>query len=129
MPNQITLLARMKDKPELRKTPNDISTTTFSVACQRNRNNKESDWYNIVCWRQTAEYAANYGDKGRTVYITGTLQTRAYKAKDGSKRTAYEVIADNIVFTDKQKSVMADGSKDFEIIDESSLDLPFKLDR
>lgn len=106
MPNQITLLARMKDKPEMRKTPNDISTTTFSVACEQNRNNKATDWYDIVCWRKTAEYAANFGDKGRTVYITGTLQTRSYKAKDGANRKVYEVIADNIVFTDTQKSLV-----------------------
>lgn len=61
---------------------------------------READFFNIVCWRNTAEFAARYLSKGRKVAVEGSLQTRTYDAQDGSKRYVTEVIADNVEFCD-----------------------------
>lgn len=129
MPNVIAIVGNIKEKPELKKTSTDISKCTFTVACTHNMAKDKTSWLNIVTWRGTAEYIAKYGDKGRMVSIHGELQQRSYEDKTGVKRYVYEVVANNVTLLDKQKSVMVDESKDFEIIDESSEDLPFNDDR
>ena len=63
---------------------------------------READFFQIVCWRQTAEFAARYLSKGRKVAVEGSLQTRSYDAQDGSKRYVTEVIADSVEFCDSK---------------------------
>lgn len=63
---------------------------------------READFFNVVCWRNTAEFAARYLSKGRRIAVEGSLQTRSYDAQDGSKRYVTEVIADNVEFCDSK---------------------------
>ena len=91
---------------------------------------READFFQVVCWRGTAEFAARYLAKGRKVAVEGSLQTRSFEAQDGSKRFVTEVIADSVEFCDSkpesgQKSV-APKNDEFVELDDDSLDsLPF----
>lgn len=100
--NKVILIGNLANDPELRTTQSGISNCTFRLAVQRKYANqqgqREADFLNIVCWRQTAELCARYLAKGRKVGIEGTLQTRSYDAQDGSKRYVTEVIAESVEF-------------------------------
>ena len=102
MLNLVALEGRLTAEPELRHTNNDIAVTSFSLAVQRNRKNADgkydSDFFNIVAWRGTAEMAAKYFSKGSLCVVEGELQQRRYTDKEGNKRTAVEVVARSIHF-------------------------------
>ncbi len=106
MLNRITITGRLTAAPELRKTNNDISVTSFSIANQRNYKNAEgefsTDFFDIVAWRNTAEFVTRYFTKGSLITIDGRLESRKYTDKDGNKRTAIEIVADNVYFGDSK---------------------------
>lgn len=108
MLNKIFLQGRLVNDPEVRQTPAGVSVTTFRIAVDRDRKNKdtgekETDFVTVVAWRSTAEFIYKYFSKGRMAIIDGRLQMRNYTDKDGIKRTAAEVVADNIYFGDSKK--------------------------
>ena len=98
--NKVILIGRLAGDIESRTTQSSIAQCSFRLAVQRRFANaqgvREADFIPIVCWRQTAEFAAKYLAKGRRVAVEGSLQTRSYDAQDGSKRYVTEIIADNI---------------------------------
>lgn len=107
MLNKIFLQGRLVADPELRTTPSGVSVATFRIAVDRDfkskeTGEKEADFVTIVAWRGTAEFVSKYFSKGRTAIVEGRLQMRNYTDKDGNKRTAAEVVADNIYFGDKK---------------------------
>ena len=100
--NKVILLGHLGRDAETRFTPAGAARTTFSVATNRRWKDQqtgewkeETDWHNIVLWRQ--ENVANYLTKGTQVFIEGRLQTRSYEDKDGKKMYMTEVIADNLI--------------------------------
>ena len=104
--NSICLLGRLTADPELRNTPNGISVTNFDVAVDRSYTpkgqEKQVDFIPVQAWRQTAEFVCKYFHKGQRIALTGSLQTRSYTDRDGNKRTAYEVVADNVFFAESK---------------------------
>jgi single-strand DNA-binding protein len=100
MMNVICLQGRLVRDPELKQTNSGVSVANFTIAVQRNVKNqngeRESDFIDIVCWRHTAEFVSNYIRKGNLVCLNGSLQTRSYEDKNGNKRKAFEVVADNV---------------------------------
>ena len=100
MMNVICLQGRLVRDPELKQTNSGVSVANFTIAVQRNMKNqngeRESDFIDIVCWRHTAEFVSNYIRKGNLVCLNGSLQTRSYEDKNGNKRKAFEVVADNV---------------------------------
>ena len=108
MLNVIAVMGRLVADPELRKTPNAISTTTFTIACERNfvkaGGERQTDFFDIVAWRGTAEFACKYFRKGQLVAVNGSLQTRSYEDKQGQKRKVYEIVADNLHFADSKSA-------------------------
>jgi single-strand DNA-binding protein len=107
MLNRVVLIGRLATEPELKYTPNGVAVTSFRLAVNRRFKNaqgeREADFIDIVAWRQTAEFAANYLGKGRLVAVEGSLQVRSYQAQDGSKRRVAEVVADNLEGLDRPK--------------------------
>jgi single-strand DNA-binding protein len=101
MLNRVILIGRLTRDPELKYTPNGTAVANFSIAVNRKFNKEETDFIDIVAWRQSAEFCANYGSKGRLMAIEGRLQVRNYENKEGQKRKAVEVIADDVRFLDK----------------------------
>ena len=106
MLNHIVVMGRLTRDPELRKTAAGISVTSFTVAVDRDFSQdgqKETDFLDIVAWRNTAEFAAKYFAKGRMAVISGRLQIRNWEDKEGNKRRTAEILAENIYFGDSKK--------------------------
>ena len=96
-------MGRMVADPELKQTPNGVSVATFRLAVERNYQPKDSnerlcDFISCVAWRQTGEFITRYFSKGSMIAIEGSIQTRQYQDKNGNKRTATVVIADQAYF-------------------------------
>ena len=109
MLNHIVLMGRLTRDPELRRTGSGIPVASFSLAVDRdfgsNRETgeKETDFIDIVAWRNTAEFVSRYFTKGRMAVVSGRLQIRAWTDKDGNKRRSAEVVADSVYFGDSKR--------------------------
>jgi single-strand DNA-binding protein len=107
MLNRILLMGRLTRDPELRRTQSGVAVTSFSLAVDRDFKSqggeKETDFIDIVAWRNTAEFAAKYFTKGRMAVVEGRLQLRDWQDRDGNKRRSAEVVADNIYFGDSKR--------------------------
>ncbi|MDD4775043.1 MAG: single-stranded DNA-binding protein [Syntrophomonas sp.] len=110
MLNKVILIGRLTRDPELKYIPNGTAVATFSLAVDRKFNRDETDFIDIVAWRQLAENCANYLGKGRLAAVEGRLQVRTYEAKDGQKRKVTEVVADDVRFLDRSSSGSAPSS-------------------
>lgn len=106
MLNRITITGRLTRDPELRTTQSGISVTSFSIANQRNYKNnsgeRETDFFDVVAWRNTAEFVTKYFVKGSLVTVDGRLETRKFTDKQGNERKTVEIIADNVFFGDSK---------------------------
>jgi single-strand DNA-binding protein len=111
MLNVVVLTGRMVADPELKYTPRGIAVCTFRIAVDRRFKSeggeKQTDFIDIVAWRQSAEFAANYLGKGRLVAVHGKLQTRTWVQQDGQKRYKVEVVADNLEGLDRPRDQQA----------------------
>ena len=106
MLNHIVVMGRLTRDPELRKTASGVSVTSFTVAVDRDFSQdgqKETDFLDVVAWRNTAEFAAKYFAKGRMAVVSGRLQIRNWEDKEGNKRRTAEILAENIYFCDSKK--------------------------
>lgn len=118
MLNHIVLMGRLTRDPELRRTGSGIPVATFTLAVDRdfgsNRETgeKETDFIDIVAWRNTAEFVSKYFAKGRMAVVSGRLQIRNWNDKDGNKRRSAEVVADNVYFGDSKRDGAATGGFD-----------------
>jgi len=109
--NRVIMVGRLASDPELKYTPSGIAVTQFRMAVNRpmsaeartNGQEKQADFFSIVAWRQSAEYAANYLGKGRLVLVEGRLQVREYVTQAGEKRRDTEVVVDNLKSLDRPK--------------------------
>ena len=107
--NQIVIMGRLTRDPELRHTPNGVAVASFSLAVDRgfapkDGGERQTDFIDVVAWRNTAEFVTKYFVKGQMAAVTGRLQIRDWTDKDGNKRRSAEVVADNIYFTESKKS-------------------------
>lgn len=106
MLNRVILIGRLTRDPELKYTPQGQPVATMGLAVNRftkdENNNYEVDFFNIVAWRRTAEFANNYLTKGRLVSVDGRIQTRSYVAADGTKRNVFEIVAENLEGLDRK---------------------------
>ena len=101
MLNSVIIMGRLTADPELRTTPNGLSVTSFTVAVDRNYKSgdeRQTDFISVVAWRGTADFVTRFFKKGQMIAVQGSLQVRNYEDKNGNKRTAYDVIADNVSF-------------------------------
>ena len=108
MLNHITIMGRLTRDPELRRTGSGIAVTSFTVAVDRDFSGKdggekEVDFIDCVAWRNTAEFVNSYFTKGRMAVVSGRLQIRSWKDKDGNNRRTAEVVAEHVYFGDSNK--------------------------
>ena len=105
MLNKVILMGRLTKAPELRHTQGDVPVTSFTLAVDRGfqTNGQSADFINIVAWRGTAEFVAKWFSKGQLVAVSGRLQVRTYKDRDGNNRTATEVVADEVFFAEGKR--------------------------
>lgn len=102
MLNVVAIMGRLVADPELRTTQQGTNVCTFRIACERSYTPKgqqrQADFVDIVAWGKTAEFICKFFQKGSMIAIDGSIQTQHYQGKDGSNRTAVEVVASNISF-------------------------------
>lgn len=103
--NQVFLVGRLGQDPELRYTQNQTAVANFSLATTEYvKNEQQTEWHRVVCWGKTAENVGKYTQKGRQVAVRGRLQTRTWEDKNGNKQHTTEVVADRVEFLgDKEK--------------------------
>lgn len=142
MLNVVVLMGRLVADPELRQTPNGVSVTSFTLAVDRSYvkqgQERQTDFIDVVAWRNTAEFVCKYFQKGQLAAVQGSIQTRSYTDKEGNKRKAFEIVADNVHFAEPKRDGQSGsayhaaektpdvsaGKDDFEGIP-SDEDLPF----
>ena len=107
MLNRIIVMGRMTRDPELRRTNSGTAVASFTVAVDRDfksqSGEKETDFIDVVAWRNTAEFASKYFSKGRMAVVEGRLQIRDWTDKDGYKRRCAEIVADSVYFGDSKR--------------------------
>jgi single-strand DNA-binding protein len=108
MLNTVAIMGRLVADPELRHTPSNFSVTSFTVAVSRSYvkqgTERQTDFIDVVAWRNTAEFICRYFKKGQMIAIEGSLQTRTYQDKEGHNRKAVEVLANNVYFTESRSN-------------------------
>lgn len=109
MLNQITLMGRLTRDPELRRTQTGTAVASFTLAVDRDFSSRDggdrqTDFIDIVAWRNTAEFVSKYFFKGQLAAVSGRLQIREWTDKEGGKRRSAEVVADNVYFAESKKS-------------------------
>ena len=112
--NKVILMGRITHDLELKTTPNGVSVCSFSIAVDRRYQvkgeEKKTDFFNIVAWRQSAEFVTRYFAKGRMILVEGELQTRSYVDKNGITVRVVEVVADQLCFTGEKTNNGGTGS-------------------
>lgn len=107
MLNVICLMGRICGDPELRTTNSGVSVTSFTLAADRSYvkqgEQRQTDFIDVVAWRNTADFVCKYFRKGQLIAIQGSLQTRTYTDRDGHNRKAVEVLAENVHFAEGKK--------------------------
>ena len=108
MLNHIVLMGRLTRDPELRRTGSGTAVASFTIAVDRDFSSKDSgeketDFINIVAWRQTGEFVSKYFTKGRMIVVSGRLQVRKWQNENGENRYSTEVVADSCYFGDSKK--------------------------
>ncbi len=114
MLNCAVIMGRLTADPELRQTPNGVAVTTFTVAVDRGfvrqGEERKADFISVVAWRQTAEFVSKYFSKGSMIAVQGSIQTRTYDDKNGSKRYVVEIVADNVSFCGSKSETGTNGA-------------------
>ena len=108
MLNQITIMGRLTRDAELRRTASGTAVASFTVAVDRDYTadgqERETDFIDCVAWRSTGEFVSRYFAKGDMIVVSGRLQVRSWTDKEGNKRRAFEVVADNVYFGEAKRS-------------------------
>lgn len=153
MLNSVIIMGRLVADPELKTTSSGINVTSFGVAVERSYarqgEDRQTDFINVVAWRQQADFVTKYFRKGQMIAIQGSLQSRSYEDKNGNRRNVLEVVADKISFCGSKSesgggynagsapsmrndagssaptSFKNGGSEDFDTLSDSEDDLPF----
>jgi len=101
--NQVSLLGRVGQAPELRQTQSGTAVLQLRLATDRRQRTGEaaSDWHTVICWGETAEAVARYVRAGQRVYVSGRLQTRSWQSEDGQRRSRTEIQAREVIFLDR----------------------------
>lgn len=128
MLNKAILNGRLTKAPELKQTNNGKSVCGFTIAVDRSRDREKTDFINIVSWGKTAEFINQWFGKGDLITIVGRIEVRNYEDKNGNKRTATEIIAEEAFFGGIKNNGKVEGKpaeSGFEEVEGDPNDLPF----
>lgn len=115
MLNCAIIMGRLTADPELRTTNTGLPVTSFTVAVDRGYaragEQKQTDFINCVAWRQTAEFVTKYFQKGSMIAVQGSIQTRTYDDRNGNRRYATEIVANNVSFCGSKAETGTQGAR------------------
>ena len=107
MLNEVILMGRLTRDPDVRMTQNGTTAANFALACERDYapqgQDRETDFFDIVAFRNTADFVGKYFAKGQLVAVKGRLQQRDWTDKQGNKRRTTEILADRCYFAEKRQ--------------------------
>lgn len=106
MLSRAIMMGRLCADPELKHTQTQVTVCSFRIAVDRDyskNGEKETDFFDVVAWRATAEFICKYFTKGRMIVVDGRMQTRPWTDQDGNKRVTTELVADNAYFGDSKR--------------------------
>lgn len=138
MMNDLSIMGRLVATPELKKTQSGVSVAQMKIACERSYakpgEQRVTDFFEVTAWRQTAEFACKYFQKGQLIAVSGSIQNEKWEDKNGNKRVTTKIIAERLHFAESSRAAPKheqdnggpdiDPADDFQTIDESE-DLPF----
>lgn len=105
--NKVIIMGRLTKAPELKTTPTGNAVCSFAVAVDRRfvgkDGERQTDFFDCVAWRNTAEFISRYFGKGAMILIDGELQTRSYTDKNGQERHVVEINVDTANFTGEKR--------------------------
>lgn len=117
--NKVILVGNVGKDPDVRYLDNGVARCTFSLATSETYKNKsgekttQTEWHNVVMWRELAKIAESYVKKGMQLYIEGKISTRKYQDKDGVQRQITEIVADSMqMLGRKQDNQSAEGQSE-----------------
>ena len=150
MLNSVIMMGRLTDNPELRQTPSGRSVCSFTIAVDRafksQNGERQTDFFDVVAWGSTADFVSKYFVKGQLVAVQGRMETRSYEDRNGVRRKAFNIVAENVHFAEPKRDSYASGGQtapaydnqsqgasafenngrdDFREIDDGDDDLPF----
>ena len=130
--NKAIIIGRLTKDPELTQTTSGISVCRFTLAVSRKFTNaegeRETDFLNIIVWRNLADICHKYLKKGSQAAVTGSIQTRSYDAQDGTKRYVTEIVAEDVEFVGAKAATTSEEKEEvskLEPISDDGDDLPF----
>jgi len=129
--NKICITGRLVRDPELRTMQDNISVCSVTIAVDRRSKDKGADFIPCVFWRQQAEFVARYFTKGQKINIVGRIQVRDYTDKEGVKRYATEIVAEDVEFGESKREDGDPRPQDTRInptVNDADISLPFDLD-
>ena len=125
--NRVEFIGNLSRAPDVKQTTSGKNVCTFTLAVNRRykdaQGNATADFFSVQAWEKLAELCARYLDKGSKVFISGELRNRSYEAKDGSKRTVTEIIANEVEFLSPKTEPATPPVEEWEQVEDS--DLPF----
>ncbi len=119
--NKVMIIGNVGTEPEMRFTPNGNPVTSFRVATNRvyttpeGERKQETEWFTVVAWNRLAENCNQYLAKGQRVYAEGRLHTRSWEGQDGQQRSRSEIVANRVLFLDRQAMAPVSGEGGEEI--------------
>ena len=128
--NNICIIGRLTADPDTRTTQSGISVSMANIAVDRDYKSggeRITDFIPCVFWRGLSDFVSKYFKKGDMIAVTGSLESRKYKDKDGNNRTVWEVKAAKVNFCGGKKEAQQDNTQTFEDVSDefSDGDLPF----
>jgi len=107
--NKAQIIGRLGHEPELRQTGSGTAVCNLSIATDESYTNngervEQAEWHSVTCWGRLAETVDEYLEKGRQVYVEGSLKTREWEDNDGKTRYSTEIHADTVQFLDGRTS-------------------------
>lgn len=125
--NKVILIGNLTRDPELKKTANNQSITTFGLATNREwitkdgRKQQSAEFHELVCWAHLAEFAAQHLKKGKLIYVEGYLKTRSWDDASGIKKFRTEVVVEDLVMLDKRPKTEIENQPSVTIEDPTAI--------
>lgn len=122
MLNRVILMGRLTAEPDYRTTPSGVAMVRFSLAVDRDfksqNGERQTDFFNIIAWRSTADFVSRYFHKGQLVALQGTIQMNNYTDREGNKRTSYDIVADQVYFAEGKRDNGQQNNYDYSRYDQ-----------
>ena len=119
--NKVMLIGNVGTDPEMRFTASGNPVTSFRVATSRvyttseGERRQETEWFTVVAWKKQAESCNQFLTKGQRVYVEGSLRTRSWEGRDGQRRVTAEVIANRVLFLERQAVAPLPGEEEVPV--------------